>query len=55
MCVNTYIHVYIYIYVYIYIGKRGRTKYTHLMDQDTTKFNERYIYIYIYMNTYMCI
>jgi microfibrillar-associated protein 1 len=22
-------------------GKRGRTKYTHLMDQDTTKFNER--------------
>ena len=22
-------------------GKRGRTKYTHLADQDTTKFNER--------------
>ena len=22
-------------------GKRGRTKYTHLADQDTTKYNER--------------
>ena len=36
-------------------GRSGRTKYTHLLDQDTTDVSDVRTYLHTYLSVYACV